>query len=258
MSLLRRLAVAGVLALALHAAAVTLIPALQPLESEHSETLVARVTIVRTRTPTPAPAPTPPPHRLLAQTLVPAGTHARVEPVKHLGARRPTPPKVVAATPDASLPSGGTGAGAQQGAAAGSLSATNGNGNGTGATGSGNGAALCGAVDFESMGSARFDAQSGEYLRSNIIATVYYTDGTSERIPLNWTWRYKSEADDPFNPSSSALMLFQFPPAEQRASEPAAILYIIAHTRADGTTTLNDQCPNIPARPTAPALQPGG
>jgi hypothetical protein len=172
-----------------------------------------------------------------------------VEKIKRAGAKRPTPPHVIHATPDVSIPTGGQGAGAQNGRGAGSQSQTNGNGSGTGSTGNGAGAALCGAVDFEASGRATYDQQSGYYERDNIVATVYYADGTSERIPLDWIWRFKSEDDDPFNPSSGAPMLFQFPPEALRASEPPAIQYIISHTTAAGRTKLNDQCPNIPPPP---------
>jgi hypothetical protein len=246
---LRRLAIAFACALALHEVVVMLIPAPRTIDTQ-DEPIVARVTIARiVRTPRPIPTPTPAPARVLASSQAPAGAHARIERVKAAGAKRPTPPKVVYATPDVSIPTGGQGAGAQNGQGAGSLSAVSGNGSGTGDAGNGNGSALCGAVDFESTGQARYDAQTGDYERSNILATVYYADGSSERIPLDWIWRYKSEDVDPF--ASSAPMLFQFPPLEQRSSEPQPIQYIIAHTSADGRTRLNDRCPNIPPPPSA-------
>jgi hypothetical protein len=249
--LLRRLAVAIAFALAIHAVAVALIPRQSAIEAPQ-EAIVARVTLARiTRTPSPrpSPTPTPPPREVIAKTVVPAGVHAHVERIKQVGARRPTPPKVIYATPDASLPSGGEAPGAQNGSGAGSVSTTNGAGNGTGDAGgaNGSGAAPCGAVDFESIGEAKYNADSGYYERK-ITATVYYADGSSERIALDWPWRYKSESDDPFS-SDSAYVVFQFPPADQRASEPAPIQYIIAHTRANGTTTLTDKCPNIPPPP---------
>ncbi len=246
-SLLRRLAVAFAFALVLHAIAFALIPRQNAMEAPH-EAIVARVTLVRiTHTPSPRPSPTP--HAVIAKAIVPAGVRARVEQIKHAGARRPTPPKVVYATPDAAIPTGGEGAGAQNGAGAGSLSATTGNGNGTGVAGNGNGSGTvpCGAVDFEAIGEAKYNPDTGTYERK-ITATVYYADGSSERIALDWPWQYKSEADDPFN-SDSAYVPFQFPPVDQRASEPPPIQYIIAHTRPNGTTMLSDKCPNIPPPP---------
>jgi len=228
-----------------------LIPRQPPLETREAP-IIVHVTlarIVRKPRPRPSPTPTPPPVKVPVPAVVAAGVHAHVEPVKHAGAKRPTPPKVHLVTPAPALPTGGQGAGAQNGVGAGSLSDVNGNGNGTGTAGNGNGAAICGAVDFEASGLAHYDAQTGFYERSDIIATVYYADGSSQRIPLDWTWQYKSEADDPFDPASSAPMLFQFPPPDQIASEPPVIQYIIAHTTPDGRTRLNDQCPNIPPPP---------
>ncbi|HTX56666.1 MAG TPA: hypothetical protein VMD47_06150 [Candidatus Acidoferrales bacterium] len=245
-SSLRRLGIALACSIAVHEIVAAFIPRAAPVEPAR-ESIVARVTIARI-TPTTTPAPTPtPPRKVLAQAIVAAGTHARIESVKRVGAKRPTPPKIVLVTPDVSLPTGGEGAGAQNGTGAGSLSAVNGNGNGAGANGSGNGAGLCGAVDFEASGPATYDPQAGDYVRNNIVATVYYADGSSEQIPLDWTWHFKSEDDDPF--ASDAPMLFQFPPPDKIAGEPPAIQYIIAHTTPGGRTRLNDRCPNIPPPP---------
>ncbi|HTV93624.1 MAG TPA: hypothetical protein VMG98_12990 [Verrucomicrobiae bacterium] len=243
---LRRLAIAFACAVALHEIAVAFIPLQRPIEDQ--EESVAHVTIARiVRRPTPAPTPTPAPVHLSAVSQTTAGLRARVEPVKHAGAKRPTPPKVVYATPDASIPTGGQAAGAQNGQDAGSLSSVNGNGNGTGDSGNGNANSSipCGAVDFQAVGNAHYNPDTGFYERSNIVAYVHYSDGSLERVPLDWTWRYKSEADDPFNPGSDALMYFEFPPIAQRAIEPAIVQYIIQHTSASGATRLNERCPNI-------------
>jgi hypothetical protein len=246
---IRRLALAVACSIALHEIAIVLIPPQAPPAPPDGK-IVAHVTIARivpTPAPRPSPTPTPPPEHAIVHELAAAGAHARIEPIKHIGSKRPTPPHAHYATPDAApVPTGGEGAGAQNGAGAGSQSTVNGNGNGTGSNGSGNGATICGAVDFEATGKARYDAQHSLYERSNIIATVYYADGSSERIPLDWTWTYANEDADPFNPSSSAPMLFQFPPEEQRANEPEIIQYIIAHTTPAGRTNLNELCPSIP------------
>jgi hypothetical protein len=247
----RRLTIAAALALVLHAIGLWLIPPQRAVEAPQ-EAIVARVTlahIVRTPTPRPSPTPTPPPHRVLA--ALPSGVHARVERIKHAGARRPTPPKVVYATPDAAIPTGAQAAGAQNGAGAGSVSTVNGNGNGAGnaGTGLGNGGAYpCGAIDFESTGVAALDDATGYYERSNIVATVYFSDGSYQKTTLDWTWHYKSEDQDPFL-NDAAPMLFQFPPTAQRASEPAIVQYIIAHTYVNGRAELIENCPNIPAVP---------
>jgi hypothetical protein len=256
---LRRLAIAVACAIALHEVAAMVFPRLPPAR-DSQETIAAHVTIARiVRTPRPTPSPTPkptptPPVKLLAPALVAAGTHARVERIKHVGAKRPTPPKAVMATPDASIPTGGNAAGAQNGAGTGSTSTVNGNGNGDANAGNGNGASICGAVDFESSESPVFNPQTGYWEHKNITAIVYYSDGTSEHIPLDWVWRYKNEADDPLRPGSDAPMLFQFPPVDQRANEPPAILYVIAHTTPGGRTRLMD-CSNIPP-PATPSPQP--
>lgn len=245
----RRLLIGLACSIAIHEALLALIPSSPaPPPTREIVTHVTIAQIVHRRPPAPTPTPVPTP-RPIVRTLVAAGTHAAVERIKHAGARRPTPPKSALATPDASVPTGGNGAGAQQGSGAGSTSTVAGNGNGTGANGSGNGAGICGAVDFEASGNATYDPASGTYARSNIVATVYYADGSFERIPLDWTWRWKSEADDPFNTASNAPMLFQFPPAQQQSQEPPAIQYIIAHTTPTGHTKLNGQCPNIPPPP---------
>jgi hypothetical protein len=247
----RRLTIAAALALVLHAIGLWLIPRQRAIEAPQ-EAIVARVTLARiVATPAPHPSPmlTPPPHRVIA--FVPSGVHARIERIKHAGARRPTPPKVVYATPDAAIPTGGQGAGAQNGTNAGSVSNVNGNGNGTGDAGSGIGSGSaypCGAIDFESIGVAALNDATGYYDRSNIVATVYFSDGSYQKTTLDWTWHYKSEDEDPFL-NDAAPMLFQFPPASQRASEPAIVKYIIAHTYVNGRAELIENCPNIPPQP---------
>jgi hypothetical protein len=143
---------------------------------------------------------------------------------------------------------GGQGAGEGNAAGAGSLgNGGTGQGAGNQGAGPGGGGAMCGAVDFEALGKASFDPDSGTYQRNNIVAVVHYADGTSERIPLDWTWHYKTEDDDPFSNPNQPVIHFQFPPVQQRASEPPAVQYIMKNTRADGGTTLNDQCPSIPS-----------
>jgi hypothetical protein len=252
---LRRLAIALAVSIAIHEGAVALIPRSNAPPQQRE--IVTHVTIARVErrarpTARPTPTPTPPPVRLIVHAALSAGTHAHVEAIKHVGARRPTPPKSRLATPDVvPVPTGGQGAGAQHGANAGSTSTIAGNGNGTGSQGNGNGAKLCGAVDFESQGPPQIDSASGEYMRSNIIATVYYADGSSERIPLDWPWYWKDENNDPFA-NSDALMLFQFPPQNKIAGEPPAIQYIIDHTTPSGHTRLTDRCPNIPPPPPTP------
>ncbi|MDE2481693.1 MAG: hypothetical protein KGN02_05850 [bacterium] len=227
-----------------------------------------RVTLARIeRKPTPTPSPTPPPIHAIspvrsnsvpttAPVVVPqpAGKAAHKETIKHLGANRVKPPKTLNTKPiwDTVAPTPGQGAGAGKGAGAGSLGeGTQGSGTGSTGTGAGGGGAPCGAVDFSARGPAVYNAKTGFFERSNVTAIVHYADGSSESVPLDWTWRFKTEEFDPFNPSSSAPMFFQFPPVAQRASEPPAVQYIMQNSKAYGGTKLNADCPNIPPPPTA-------
>jgi len=151
------------------------------------------------------------------------------------------------------ISSGGQNAGEGNAQGAGSLgNGGAGQGAGNQGAGAGGGGAMCGAVDFEALGKAGFDPDSGTYERNNIVAVIHYTDGTSDRVPLDWTWRYKTEDDDPFSNPNQPIVRFQFPPAAQRASEPPAVQYIIKNTRPDGTTVLTDQCPSIPSASAQP------
>ncbi len=218
--------------------------------------------------PTPTPTPTPPPRHVVTRAQIvpvpskshvvvpaPAGKSAHKEAIKHMGAARPKPPHIHAKPIWDTVPTGGQGAGAGIRSGAGSVG--NG-GNGTGAgdqgTGAGGGGAPCGAVDFIAHGDAKFNPDTGFYERSNIDAIVHFEDGSSQTVPLDWTWRFKTEDLDPFH-NSDAPTFFQFPPAAQRASEPALVQYIMQHSSSRGSTTLRSDCPNIPppsARPDSP------
>ena len=261
------MAVAIAVSIALHEILAAFVPPLVPRAADRRER-VERVTLARiVRTPTPSPSPTPTPYHAIAAVRSnsvpttapivvprPAGKAARKEPIKHLGANRPKPPKTVNTKPiwDTVPLASGEGAGAGKGEGAGSLAAgTNGSGTGSAGSGAGGGGAPCGAVDFSSRGPATYNAQSGFYERTNVTAIVHYADGSSESVPLDWTWRFKSEDLDPFNPSSDAPMFFQFPPVAQRASEPPAVQYIMKNSKSYGGTKLNADCPNIPPPPTA-------
>jgi len=213
------------------------------------------VTIARVeRQPTPSPSPTPPPVRtiVIAQPLA-RGKAAHVEAIKRMGAPRVQPPRVVHSKPiwDVVAATPGQGAGAGAGEGAGSLgNGTSGTGAGEQGSGAGGGGAPCGAVDFVAKGGANFNATTGFYERNNIVAVLHYADGTTESVPLDWTWRFKSEDLDPFNTRADAPMFFQFPPQSKRASEPPQVQWILKNTTSYGGTKLNDQCPNIPPPPT--------
>jgi hypothetical protein len=269
------LLVAIACSLLVHELVAAFLPALEPAVAPESPRTF-HVTIARierkplpTPSPTPKPTPRPTPHmvmptKIVASTPVPSpvplteGKSAHKEPIKRHGAARPKPPHVRETKPIWDIiPMGAQGAGAQRGSGAGSLSERNGTGTGTGAQGNGEGggAAPCGAVDFSASGSAQYNASTGFYERSNVIAIVHNADGTEQRVALDWTWRYKNEADDPFDPGSTAPMYFQFPPKNQRASEPAIVQYIMKYSTPAGTSTLQGdsgpvpQCPNIPPPP---------
>jgi hypothetical protein len=234
----RRILVALACSIALHELLAGLIPAL-PAEDKKPE-VVAHVTVARIEhTPAPTPTPTPPPIHTLAFT--PAGKASRRETVVHNGAARPKPPHALTATPDAYVaPVSGQGAGEGTGSDAGSLGRGSG-GSGTGDAGNGGGAAPCGYVELGSRGEATFNPETGKYERNNVYAIVHFSDGSTERLPFDWTWTYASEDEDPFK-NLQAPMYFQFPPEAQRANEPALVQFIMRYTNVNGSTRLND-CP---------------
>ncbi|MEO9170712.1 MAG: hypothetical protein ABI282_07065, partial [Candidatus Baltobacteraceae bacterium] len=178
----------------------------------------------------------------------PAGKSAPKETIKRIGAAHPKPPHISLAKPirDVPVTTGGQGAGAGNASGAGSVgSGGNGTGTGDSGNGAGGGGAPCGAVDFSSRGEAHYNAASGFYERESIVATVHFEDGSAQTVPLDWTWRFKSEEFDPFK-NPDAPTFFQFPPANQRANEPPLVQYIMKHSSAHGNTTLRGDCPNIP------------
>jgi hypothetical protein len=255
----RRLAIAAACSIALHEILAGLMPPLIPRATDSREVVqhVAITRIAHLATPTPHPTPTPRTlHTLVVAQTQTAGVSARAEVIRRMGAPRVKAPKVLHATP-VPEPVSTTGQGAGEGNAsdAGSLG-TGGTGSGAGnqGNGAGGGGAPCGAADFEARGRAVFNQDTGYYERSGIVAIVHYADGASERVPLDWTWRYKNEDDDPFS-NGSAPMYFQPPPLDQQAGESAAVQYIMKYSNANGSTRLNDQCPNIPQPSAGPGRQ---
>lgn len=257
--------VAFAAAIALHEIVAGFIPDPFTHKQDEPET-VQHVTIARiVRTPTPKPSPTPsptpppktPPPQVTHKVAVvapiatpvpaPVGKSATAEPIKRIAAARPKTPHIqTSAKPTLYVPTGGQGAGAGNASGAGSVGTGQaGTGTGDQGTGAGGGGAPCGAVDFEARGRASFNAATGMYERSNIVATVHFSDGHSENVPLDWTWHFKSQDLDPFA-NSATPMFFQFPPRDQRASEPDLVQYIMRYSSAGGSTKLKDDCPNIP------------
>jgi hypothetical protein len=248
----RRILVAIACSIALHEIFAGLVPPFLKAAPPDKET-VEHVVIARVKvkpSPTPSPTPTPAPQRVIA--VIPnSGVQAKVEVIKRIAAAHVKPPKVIHAKPIWDIvPTPGQGAGAGNRSGAGSLG-TGGQGNGTGNQGNGAGAGPCGAVDFEVRGGAILNSTNGMWERNNVNAIVHFADGTAQTVPLDWTWRFKSEDEDPFNPKVDIPMLFQFPPVSQRASEPQLVQHIMRYSRLNGHTILNDQCPNIPPPPTS-------
>ena len=231
-------------------------PSLMPGPSDTKE-VVEHVTIARISKPTPSPTPKPTPTPVAPRQIAlnNEGKQAMVSVIKRQGLNKPVPPKTVHTKPiwDILPSKSGAGAGAGLNNGAGSLG-NGGNGSGTGNEGNGSGVGPCGAIDYNSQGDARYNPDTGMYERNNVIAFVHYPGRITHQVSLDWTWRYKSEADDPFTTNSSAKLYFQFPPVTQRANEPPDVQYIMRSSNAAGHVLLNDdpvQCPDIPTAPTA-------
>lgn len=262
----RRALVALACSIALHEIVAALIPAFLPSDVQHEvveHVTIARIQMAPTPSPTPRPTPKAPPHVVtvaknnVTPTIAPVvprpeGKAAHKEAIKREAAPRPKPPRVIHATPIwQTVPTGGQGAGAGAKSGAGSLgNGASGTGTGNQGSGAGGGGGPCGAVDFMSKGDATYNPDTGMYERDNVQAIVHYADGTAQTVDLDWTWRFKSRSDDPFNIHANAPMYFQFPPKAQRADEPPAVQYIMRYSSRAGHTLLNDTCPNIPAPPT--------
>ena len=219
---------------------------------------VARIEKKPKPTPSPTPKPTAKPVVLararivttVQPTIIPkttSGKSAHKEIIKHAGASRPKPPHISHAKPIWDIPVGAQGAGAGKGVGAGSLG-NGGQGTGAGNSGEGTGAgeAPCGSVYFQPVEQkpARFDKDSGFFIYDKIRMEVHMSDGSVQEVVLDYPWRYKSEAVDPFPESHGNVpMLFQLPPKEIRDAEPPLVQYVMKHSRVGGFTELND-CPS--------------
>jgi hypothetical protein len=248
--------------IAFHEILAGLIKPIVPHQTQYNER-VEHVTIARIEkrplpTPSPTPRPTPKPQALaharivtaVQPTIIPkttSGKSAHKETIKRAGAARPKPPKVSHAKPIWDIPTGAQGAGAGKNSGAGSLgSGGEGTGAGDSGTGSGAGEAPCGAVYFQSVNNQppRFDRESGFYVYDQIRMSVHMADGSVQDIVLDYPWRYKNEAGDPFVQGHTDVpMIFEFPPKEMRPNEPPLVQYVMKHTTTEGFTELTD-CPN--------------
>ena len=250
----RRITIAIAISLALHEILAALLPGAP--QQEHVQEYVANVEVLHVvkATPTPVPRPTPAPVPVRNHAIVlavpqkktvikaPSGASAHKEVIHHAGAARPKPQKISHAKPIWDIPVGAQGAGAGKGTGAGSLAnGTNGTGTGSNGNGSGSQAAACGEVDFSVTGIPRYDRASGFYVYDRVKLIVHMSDGTQQELPLDYPWRYKSEAGDPFL-HSNVPTFFEFPPENMRANEPPIVQYVMKHTNSYGGTTLNN-CP---------------
>jgi hypothetical protein len=253
----RRLVFAFAIALALHEIAALAYPWWRrftpPPQPVERFTIAKLIRIEHRATPTPPPTPKPVVHAIgqtnVAAHIVNPGRSSEKQPIKRIASARAIAHTKYHLKPIIHVPAGGHGAGtAVAKADTGSLG--NG-GNGTGESGNGNGgggAAVgqepCGAVDFLTTTQPTIDSSTGR-VWEHIMIQVHFADGTSQTVPLDYPFYYPSQAVDPFLQSNVRVADFQFPPAAQAASEPPLVQYVIAHTRADGTTKLRD-CPGIP------------
>ncbi|HEY3675166.1 MAG TPA: hypothetical protein VGK84_04175, partial [Candidatus Tumulicola sp.] len=202
---LRRLGLAAIAALALHAVVAALLPQQPPASAREA---VAPVTLARIEprvTPTPriTPAPTPPPRANvpIAPVLVPATASPAPRSVVHAvaaaksGSLRPLVRSLARSRPIWNAPAGGHGAGSGSHNGPGGDSGT-GNGGGTGGNGAGGGAQPCGFVTFSDPNGSRYDKSTGGFY-VDISMTVHFSNGGTSSLMLDYPWYYPSESANP-------------------------------------------------------------
>jgi hypothetical protein len=254
----RRLAVASIVAIALHAGVAAFVPAPQtPIDSE----LVARLTLARIEPrPTPTPSPTPVPQRRQPSAApirepasaapAPSATLLRA-PAPHAGSLRPLVRSKAHARPIWDAPAGGTGAGTGSQSGIGGNQGNGTGGGGSGGNGAGGGSQPCGFVTFSDPDGSRYDKATGGFY-VDIGMTVHFANGGTSSVVLDYPWYYPNEAANPWsvqnrdNPNFPTT--FQQPPPEKRDAEPSLVRYVIAHTSAGGYTLLKD-CPPVSPPP---------
>jgi hypothetical protein len=245
---------ATILALLLHAALASIVPAPPPNLGVEA---VARVTLARierqanpTPSPTP-PSPTPTKTPTPATAVRPASSTPRTDvhvldaPAPRAASLRPTVRSTAHSHPQFDAPSGVNGAGGDAQAGAGG----NGANGSIGGDGGGNGTAgaqPCGFVTFSDPDGSRYDAATGGFYVT-IAMTVHYANGGTASIALDYQWYYPSESANPWsrrnrdNPNFPTT--FQQPPVDKRDAEPSLVRYVMDHTSADGYTLLKE-CPS--------------
>lgn len=228
-----------------------------------------RISIVHKASPTPRPTPTPvvhikmqviatPRHVAVVTTPspAPAAPKARAglaKSIAHTIYHSPHVEHVAIAKHHA----GGSGLGAR-GAGRGVVGTS---GNGTGAGGVGNGTGTgghgtgtggyaaadepCGFVEFVNIEDAHYDRSTGGFYQK-IRMMVHYGDGHVAGTVLDWNWYWPSEAAFPWSDQNihnqDFPVPFQFPPADKVAGEPPEVQYVIAHTSANGVSTILKDC----------------
>ncbi len=254
--------IAFAVAIAIHEIAAGIVPwHQQTIPQQVAEKItIAKLTRIEHRPrPTPKPKPSPTP-RPIVHTKVVAPTHVKphvVNPgkpsqhqhVKRIASARPlvrtryhSRPAVV------HVPMGGHGAGTSTTAKA-ETGGIGPGGTGTGESGTGNGTGgapvahePCGYVDFEPTQEARVDRPTGR-VWEYVSIVVHFPDGSVQSVPLDYTFFYPSEDQDPFLKGHENIpATFQFPPQNQRPNEPPLVQYVIDHTNVDGYTLLKE-CP---------------
>ena len=133
---------------------------------------------------------------------------------------------------------GGSGSGTSGGSGPGS-----GGGNGSGVGGGGD--RPCGFVEFLPYAPNHW---TGQHFEEPIQATVSYRDGHEEHVRFPYPWIYADDAQDPWSTQNSKntdmSVPLQFPPSGSDTSNYDPLLkYILAHTKQNGTTDLDD-CPS--------------
>ena len=260
--------IAFALAIAIHEIILLAFPHAGPSEQKDdvqvAQTL--RISILHRvkPTPPPTPSPTPKPVIVIAQpnpviakaTPAPAAPKSRAGLAKSIARTKYHATRKVQHVAVAPKHAQGPGLG-QNGTGRGMIglrgngTGTGGEGSGTGSGGNGTGAGggdiPCGFVEFIDIHGSGFDKSTGGFY-VDILMRVHYKSGTTQEYRLDYPFYYPSEAANPWsdqnikNPDFPTL--FQFPPADKRAGEPDIVQYVMQHTRADGTTTLED-CPGM-------------
>lgn len=251
----RRFVVAFAAAIAIHEIIAWMFPwhTTSIPEATVETVTIAKLTRIERR-PTPRPSPTPKPvvhTKIIAEThvrptLVNPGTPSEHQHIRRVASARPLVRTRFHSKPTVHVPMGGHGVGTSKVAKA-ETGGVGPGGNGTGESGNGNGTGgapqaqePCGAVYFEPTGQPTIDQSTGQ-IWERVSAIVHFPDGSTQNDVLDYPFYYSSRAADPFFPENAQLpALFQPPPASQRASEPAIVQYIMAHSSADGYTKLRD------------------